>query len=130
MTNIKLNNWEEMFLDFLEMTEFYLRKKVDEDDVDCYGLEDGQLANLGDIESEFFYSASEILDRMETYEYDYIISDLQECANRELTYNQWSDLLEYRYQMPDNQYGFDLIDMICNHPQDIDINKVYNHLNA
>ena len=133
MTNIKLNNWEEMFLDFLEMTEFYLRKKVDEDDVDCYGLEDGQHANLGDIESDFFYSASDILDRMEIYEYDYIIRDLEECAhadNIKLNYGQWTDLLQYRSLLPDNQYDFELIDMICNHPDEIDINKVYNYIQS
>ena len=128
-TNI-LNKWEELFIDFLEMTEFYLRRKVDENDVDCYGLVDGQHANLCDIESEFFHSASEILSRMETYEYDYIICDLQECATQELIYDQWIDLLKYRHIMPHNQYAFDLIDMICNHPQDININKVYNYLNS
>jgi len=130
MTNIKLNKWEDMFLDFLEMTEFYLHRKVDENDVYCYGLEDGQHANLGAIESESFYSASEILDRMEIYEYDYIIRDLQECADQQLEYNYWSDLLQYRLQMPDNQYDFELIDMICNHSEDIDINKVYNYIQS
>ena len=32
--------------------------------------------------------------------------------------------------MPNNQYNFDLIEMICNHPQDIDINKVFCYLES
>lgn len=131
--SISLNCWEELFLEFLDMTEFYLRKRIDEKDNECFSLVDGQRADLGDIESEKFYSASEILDRMEIYEDDYIIKDLEECAqseNIELQYNMWSDLLKYRGLMENNEGDFDLIDMICNHADEIDINKVYNYLEA
>ncbi len=130
MKRIALNRWEKMFLDFLDMTEFYLYKEFDENGEMYYRLKDGQYANLGDIQSDRFYSAASILDRMEIYEYDYIIEDLQECADFELKFDKWSDLLKYREQMPDNQYNFELIDMICNHAEDINIDKVYNHLAA
>lgn len=131
--NIELNKWEELFLQFLDMTEFYIIRRIDEDDVECYGLQDGQKANLGDIESDFFYSAADILDRMEIYEYDYIIRDLEECAkwdNIDLQYSTWEDLLKYEEQMPNNSGDFMFIDMICNHFEDIDIDKVYNSLCA
>ncbi len=130
MATTELNKWEKLFLDFLEMTEFYPLRRVDENGVDCFGLENGQHANLGDIESDFFYSATDILDRLTVYEYDYIIRDLKDCADFELEHNEWTDLLKYRPQMPNNQYNFDLIEMICNHPQDIDINKVFCYLES
>ncbi len=133
MNKPQLNKWEKLFIEFLDMTEFYLCRRIDEDGIECYGLEDGQKANLGDIESDFFYSASNILERMETYKYDYIIRDLEECArwdNINLQYATWQDLLKYRNNMPDNQGNFEFIDMICNHPKDIDIDKVYNYLSA
>lgn len=133
MNKNELNYWEELFLEFLDMTEFYLRQRVDENDELCYGLEDGQHANLADIESEFFYSAASILDRMETYEYDYIVRDLEECAHAErisLQYQTWSDWLQYKEIMPKNQGNFAYIDMICNHSLDIDIDKVYKHITA
>lgn len=133
MNSPQLNKWEELFLDFLDMTEFYLQRRVDNNEMDCYGLVDGQKANIGDIESDFFYSATDILDRMETYEYDYIIHDLEECAqweNIKLQYTSWADLLKYKDKMPNNQGNFAFIDMICNHSQDIDIKKVYNYISA
>ena len=130
MKIITLNRWEELFLDFIDMTEFYLYKEIDDNEEVYYRLEDGQYANLGDIQSDRFYSAASILDRMGIYEYDYIIEDLHECADFELKYDKWSDLLKYREQMPDNHFNFELIDMICNHAEDIDIDKVYNHLAA
>lgn len=129
----QLNKWEELFVDFLDMTEFCLRRCMDDDETLCYCLEDGQKANLADIESEYFYSAMQILDRMEVYEYDYIIADLIDCMRNayiEPIYDEWTDLLKYRYLMPNNQANFYYIDMICNHPHDIDIDKVYNYLQA
>ena len=133
MNSPQLNKWEELFLDFLDMTEFYLQRRVDDNEMDCYGLVDGQKANIGDIESDFFYSAADVLDRMETYEYDYIICDLEECAqweNIKLQYTSWADLLKYKDKMPNNQGNFAFIDMICNHSQDIAIKKVYNYISA
>ena len=133
METVVLNKWEKLFLEFLDMTEFFLHKRIDEDNKECYGLQDRQKANLGDIESEFFYSADEILDRMQVYEYDYIIDDLHECAcecNLTLEYDTWDDLLKYRSLMPQNEGDFEFIDMICNHSNDININRVYNYLTA
>lgn len=129
--NRQLNKWENLFVEFLDMTEFSLQKRIDTDDVECYGVEDLQHANLGGIEQDFFYSASDILERMEVYEDDYIVKDILECMEEEgvaFEYNQWSDLLSYRSKLPHNQLGFDFIDMICHHSQDIDINNVYSSL--
>ena len=131
MESLLLNKWEGLFIDFLNMTEFILEKRVDEEDNDCYGLVDLQKVNLGDIESDFFYSAGDILDRMWIYEKDYVVRDLEDCAkdiNIDLKYDFWEDLLKYRNLMPDNQVDFDLVDMFCNHFEDVDIDKVYNYI--
>lgn len=129
----QLNKWEKLFIEFLNMTEFSLQRRVDFDDVDCYGVEDYQHANLGGIEQDFFYSAADVLDRMEVYEHDYIINDLEECLlenNVSCEYNEWFELLQYRPLLPNNQADFDFIEMICYHPQDIDINHIYSYLQA
>ncbi len=129
----KLNKREEMFVDMLDIIWFYLQRGRDKDGNVCYYLMDKQHANLADIQSEQFNSAEQIIDRLEVYEYDYIINDLKECAlweNISIQYDTWEDILKYRSLMPNNQYEFDLIDMICNHSQDIDIEKVYNSITA
>ncbi len=128
-----LNKWENLFIEFLDMTEFSLQKRIDTDDVECYGVQDLQCANLAGIEQDFFYSASNVLERMEVYEEDYIVKDILECMEEigaQCEYNQWADLLKYRSKLPYNQLDFDFIDMICHHSQDIDINNVYSFLKA
>ncbi len=127
-----LNKWEELFIEMLEMIEFYLRREVDEEGRFCYSLEDGQHANLANIEEEIFYNAAQILDRLCAYENDYIVCDIEDClyeANVSYDgYESWEDLLQYRQALPDNQFAFDLVDMICHHAQDIDIDKVFNDI--
>jgi hypothetical protein len=129
--NIQLNKWEEIFADFLDMIDFSLLKDKDEDGNEGYRLIDLQGANLGDIQSEIYNNAEGVLDRMEIYEDDYIINDIAELLDdNKIQYNKddfdyWPRLLKYRDKLPDYDYDFELLDMICNHGKDIDINKVY-----
>ena len=130
---LQLNKWEKLFIEFLDMIEFSLHKRIDADGVVCYGVEDLQHANLAGIEQDFFYSAGDVLERMEVYENDYIVRDILECIREKgvrYEYNQWSDLLKYRSKLPYNQLDFDLLEMICYHSQDINIFNIYSHLEA
>lgn len=128
----QLNKWEELFASFLDLIEFKLKKGKDSESKDCYHLIDLTGANLRDIRSEEFYSASEILDRVEIYEEDYIIDDLKHILdNRKIPYDKndfdyWPNLLKYRDDLPGCDNFFDFIDMMCDHFDDIDINKVYD----
>lgn len=129
----RLNKWEELFVKFLDLTDFSLQKRVDSDDVVCYSIKDGQCANIGGIEQDSFYSAADVLDRMEIYEQDYIIDDLEECLRENdfsCEYGDWADLLQYRSFLPHNQFDFDLVEMMCYHSHDININHVYSYLEA
>lgn len=134
MLECTLNKWEKLFQEMLEMMEFHLHREIDAEGRFCYSLEDGQHANLANIEEEIFYNAAPILDRLCAYENDYIICDIVDClyeANVPYDgYEEWEDLLQYRQALPDNQFGFDLVDMICHHAQDIDIDKVFNDINT
>ena len=127
----QLNKWEVIFADFLDMIEFKLIKDKDEEGKDCYHLIDLQGADLGNISEEEYYSADEIIDRMEIYEEDYIINDIAELLNdNKIKYDEddfgyWPRLFKYRDKLPDYDYDFELLDMICNHGEDIDIDKVY-----
>lgn len=127
------NKWEKLFDEFLELTEFALiRHKNDYNEItDEYGhwsLIDYQGANLGNIEGDRFENANQILERMDVYIHDYIITDIEELAeenNIDLSDWDnwgWDELLSYRDKFPqDCQYEFDLLDMICNHFEEINL---------
>ena len=69
----KQNRWEELFEGWLDLTDFTLIKYKD-----GWGLYDKQCGNFGDIESDRFENATQIIDRMEIYIDDYIFEDLEE----------------------------------------------------
>lgn len=122
-TVLTQNKYEKLFDDFLDLVEFSLVKRNNGE----WSVVDQQGVNLGDIESDVFRSASDILDRMEIYENDYIFDDLAEQIEDKLgsvEYDYYEELLKYRDKMPEN-YGreFDYVDMICNHADDIDLNN-------
>ena len=64
--------------EFAEAFDFGLLVGYEDSGEKFYQLEDFQGANLGGIESEKFLDAAHIADRLDTYYYDYIVSDLQE----------------------------------------------------
>ena len=116
------NTYEELFDEFLALTEFRLLKHKD----GTFSLEDRQCANLGDIEDDRFASASEILDRMDIYIQDYIVealSDILDETGISLEEDTWEGLLEYRDKIPEADWDFDVLDMIINHPDKIDLNN-------
>lgn len=124
------NTYEKLFDEFLDLTEFSLLKhRTESDDADVgaglFSLEDHQCANLGDIESERFETAAQILDRMDIYIQDYLISDIEEALDEKSIEIDcaWGEYGQYRDLIPDYKFDFDLLDMIINHPNEIDLNN-------
>ena len=117
------NKWEKLFDEFLDLTEFTLVKHKND-----WSLIDNQGGNLGNIEGDRFTSAGQIFDRMDSYIEDYIITDIEELAEENnIDLSNWDSwiweyLLFCRDKFPqDCQYEFDLLDMICNHFEEIDL---------
>lgn len=129
--NKKQNKWEKLFDSFLELTEFSLIKHED-----GFGLEDRQGANLGDIEADRFETAEQIFERMSIYIDDYIDEDLCNVWVDELEFscNDIPDTLEgwldHKEELKEYQYEIDLIDMICNHYNEINLENCTYEINA
>lgn len=115
------NTYEKLFDEFLNITEFQLLKHKD----GTFSLEDQQCANLGDIENDRFTSASEILDRMDVYIQDYLIADIEDALDEKSIEIDcdWEEYGQYRKDLPDYKFDFDLLDMIINHSDKVDLNN-------
>ena len=115
------NTYEELFDEFLALTEFRLLKHKD----GTFSLEDRQCANLGDIEDDRFASASEILDRMDIYIQDYLIRDIEDALDEKSIEIDcaWEEYGKYRDLIPDYKFDFDLLGMIVDHSNDVDLNN-------
>ena len=131
------NKSERLFDKCLDLTEFKLVKHQNEynqytDEYGHWSLIDLQEANLGNIQGDRFKSAQEILERMTIYINDYIIADIEECLEEKNLYPEngyvdWQDMLNHAKDLlPENKFEFDLLDMICNHFEEIKLeNCIY-----
>lgn len=136
------NKYETLFDSFLDLTEFRLVKHQGESEEydGMWSLVDLQGANLGDIESNRFNNAAEIFDRMDVYINDYFLNDLEneldaydvDLGDKEVPWSceQWLALKaddqfynDNRKYFDDHQFEFDVLDMICNHAMEIDLEK-------
>lgn len=133
----KQNKWEELFEQFMELTEFTLTQYKD-----GWGVIDGQGANLGDIQSDRFENAADIFDRMDIYINDYFFNDLEEeleaynvdLEGREVPWNadEWLALRgdkefykKNKKYFDEHSFEFDVLDMIVNHEGEINLENVY-----
>ena len=117
------NKWEKLFDEFLDLTEFTLVKHQND-----WSVIDNQGGNVGDIEGDRFKTVSEILIRMTCYIDDYIITPLEEIAVlneidvSDWDYWGWDYLLLYRNKFPqDSQWDFDVLEMVCYHDEEINL---------
>ena len=113
------NKWEKLFDEFLDLTEFTLVRHQND-----WSLIDNQGGNIGDIEGDRFTSTYQILDRMDIYIDDYIAKPLEEeliemGVDEELY--SFDDFLLCRKMLPDNQWDFDVLEMICHHFEEINL---------
>lgn len=126
----------EDFINLLWDMEFKLVKN----DNGTFSLQDMQGANLGDIESEEFTSAKEILDRLEgSYIHDYFLGDedLEEIEDKDYpvggfdseTFSKWyTPKMKEKY--PDLDYRYAICDFIVNKAKEVDLEKAYNSQNG
>lgn len=123
LLDLKPHSYEKIFIEFLSMLQFRLNKYDD-----GFGLVDITGSNLNGIEQDRFESASEIFERLDNYIYDSIITDIDDALeekNVEITWGEsCEDYLKHaKAFLPDDRYSFDILDMICNHFEEIDLNK-------
>lgn len=126
MANERQNKWEKLFDEFMELTEFGLVKYDD----NTWGVEDYQRANLGDIESDRFNSAIQIFDRMDIYIQDYFLRDIDDLLDEKNIEVDWDFTCEAYLNnakdlLPDAAWDFKVLDMICNHFNEIDLNNCF-----
>lgn len=120
------NKWEKLFNEFMELTEFGLVKY----DNGSWGVEDFQRANLGNIEGDRFYSAMQIFDRMDVYIEDYFLRDIDDLLDEKNIEIDWDFTCEAYLKnakdlLPDVAWEFEVLDMICNHFDEIDLNNCF-----
>lgn len=125
------DKYTKLFDNFLDLVEFAVEKDGDE-----YKLVDLQGANLGDIESDRFETASQIFDRMGIYIEDYYIraiEDVLEEKGIEVEFNTWEDIVDWykdhKYEVPDIEGDVAVLDMIVNHADEVDLSKVADEVN-
>ena len=115
------NQWETLFDQLLNTVEFRLVKYSD-----GWGLVDKQGANLGEIESDRFDDAAMILDRLDIYIGDYFVDDIRETMGEGAS-EDWPQLLQEaktsmtQKELEYHSYDLDVLEMICNHPNEINL---------
>jgi len=118
------NEWEKLFDEFMDLTEFSLIKHPD----NMWSLVDRQGGNLGGIEGDRFGGSMGLLDRMDIYIQDYLAKPLEEClteaGHKVPEYRDWSELVAFAKSVSFPYAGdVAMLDMICNHPDEIDLNN-------
>lgn len=141
----KQNKWEKLFEEFLECVEFTLVKyKTTDDEYDPWrwGVHDRQGANLGDIESDRFTCAEDILDRMDTYITDYFYADLEDELNAYEVDLEWREVPDgatewlllkndakfvnkNKKYFDEHSFEFNVLDMMVNHVDEINLENIY-----
>ena len=121
---------EQLFDQFMELIEFGLIKHNDNNNDGIWSVRDYQDANLGDIESDRFNNAMQIFDRMEIYIEDYFLRDIDNLLaekNIETDFMVTCDdyLQNARELLPEAAWDFEVLDMICNHFNEINLNNCY-----
>lgn len=124
------NKYEKLFDEFLELTEFTLVKHQND-----WSLIDNHGGNIGNIEVDRFLSAGQILDRMDVYIEDYIVDPIEQeldvkgidDIDRLVALCGWEDILEYKDFLPESKWDFDVLDMICNHFEEINLENCTYH---
>lgn len=115
--------WEGLFDGLLRTVDFRLVKYPD-----GWGLLDEQGANFGNIEADRFSRADVVVDRLEIYIEDYLVSDIQADLGMG-EFSSWSELVKVANEKmaPEDleRYYYDLalLDMVCNHSHEIDLEK-------
>ena len=134
------SEYDDLFQGMLELMEFTVVKSKHPDD-GKYALYDMQGANLGGIEDDSFDSAMQMVDRMDAYIDDYFLRPIEEIAEESKIeipddvstvedfvkwYNQHKDEKEFKEAFSQSDWDFKVLDMIANHIDEVDLDKVYD----
>ena len=111
--SISDKDYDELFAEFLDITEFDLEKYED-----GYGLHDRQGANLGDIEGDRFDTAEEIVDRMDNYVVDYFLDDEE--------YGDYVSFQDFLDNGPKDAWDRPIVDMLANHIDEVSLDRVWD----
>ena len=138
-----MNKWTEVFKGMLDLMEMQLVQY----DVG-YGLIDLQGVNLGDIESDLFTTAEDIVSRLDIYVNDYYLVDLDEeydealkdvglipeCVRKRSTPEGWCEFEEFarrstglgnaRLFVENHAHQFEVMDLIANHLDEVDLHEI------
>lgn len=127
------NEHEERFKSFLGMTDFELIANKD----GSYGLKDLQGAPLGDIEDCKFVSAGQVIERMDGYIQDCLISDIGELMGDDCPTN-WETYADFcekckeiiknnpdKFKHPDLKFELNVLETICFHTDDVSLYNVW-----
>ena len=111
------NKYEKLFDSFIELTEFTLVKYYD-----GWGLKDLQEGNLGDIESDRFEDALELIDRMDIYINDYLVRPIAENLGISQCGTTWGEMAKkYKGKAGESDFDVLILDALCNHPDEISL---------
>ena len=115
------NKYEELFDEFLNITDFELVKYPD-----GFGLVDMQCANLGDIEGCRFETAEDVIDRMDVYVNDYLLNDIDGLLSAKNIDVNWpftckAYLENAKDLLPEQSFDFEMLDMICHHMSEVNL---------
>lgn len=132
-----MNKWTEVFSAMLASLEFVLDK-----DNGGFCLIDLQGGNLGDIESDRFETAEEIIDRMDVYVNDCYLADLAEEYGEYFIVPEWAKIeagspsdwaaFAKKYDgyrkagkfIEDHRHQFDVMEMIADHLAEVDLEEI------
>lgn len=107
-----MKTYDELFAEFISTIDFGLVKNED----GTFSLYDYQGANLGNIESERFTTAKDMVERLDIYINDYFLDD-DEWG----TYGSCAEALEKCPEHPCKE----LFDLIVNHIEEVNLANAY-----
>ena len=134
-----MKDYTTVFREFLDLIEMELVRYED-----GFGVIDLQGANLGDIESDRFQNASELIDRLNLYINDYYITDLEEEYTEYFdtpdgvspyhTAEDWCEMFKLiafkgsaaEKFISEHLHEFQVLDMILNHADEVSLDDVFS----
>lgn len=132
IVNEQSMDYNKVFEEMLDVMEFELVKYDD-----GFGVIDLQGGNLGDIESDRFENAGQIMDRLDIYLEDYYFTDLDEAWEHEgygedsanvkpCSAEDWVGFMnEHKDFKKEYRHEYDVMNMIAYH--DVDLNKGFEN---
>lgn len=124
-----MNNYTQMFVELLDLMELTLEK-----DDDGYVVFDNQVGSYRH-DKAVYSNASHIFDDTEAFINDYIVRALEDTEKdligTEYDYRDLQDYVNYLKNTEvyrEAKWDVDVLDMICNHSDEINLNEAYNQI--